>query len=66
MLSRGDHQKLERTQKLVTLGASSRQELEEDHGGSRRPRDGVAAARQRLLAAGLGQTTRTPHGRVAT
>jgi len=49
-----DHQKLERTQKLVALGAASRQELEEVmaiHAGHETE---VAAARQRLLLLGLG------------
>jgi Cu(I)/Ag(I) efflux system membrane fusion protein len=49
-----DHLKLERTQKLVTLGAASRQELEEIaaiHAGHETE---VAAARQRLLLLGLG------------
>src|SRR5207245_2194699 len=48
-----DHQKIERTQKLVTLGAASRQELEEItaiHAGHETE---VAAARQRLLLLGL-------------
>src|SRR5881296_1055300 len=48
-----DHKKLERTQKLVTLGSASRQELEEvtaDHTGHETE---VAAARQRLLLLGL-------------
>jgi RND family efflux transporter MFP subunit len=50
-----DHQKLVRTQKLVTLGAASRQELEEvtaTHAGRETE---VAAARQRLLLLGLTQ-----------
>lgn len=48
-----DHQKLARTNKLVTLGAASRQELEEvtaTHAGHATE---VAAARQRLLLLGL-------------
>ncbi len=48
-----DHQKLVRTDKLVTLGAASRQELEEvtaTHAGRATE---VAAARQRLLLLGL-------------
>jgi len=48
-----DHQKLVRTEKLVTLGAASRQELEEvtaTHAGHETE---VAAARQRLLLLGL-------------
>src|SRR5467141_4828623 len=50
-----DHQKLERTQKLVALGAASRQELEEVtaiHAGHETE---VAASRQRLLLLGLSQ-----------
>jgi len=49
-----DHQKLERTQKLVALGAASRQELEEItaiHAGHETE---VASVRQRLLLLGLG------------
>jgi len=49
-----DHQKLERTQKLVALGAASRQEVEEItaiHAGHETE---VAAVRQRLLLLGLG------------
>jgi len=53
MLS-ADHQKLERTQKLVTLGASSRQELEEITAVHAGHETEVAAARQRLLLLGLG------------
>src|SRR5205809_7600332 len=48
-----DHQKLERTEKLVGLGAASRQELEEvtaTHAGHETE---VAAARQRLILLGL-------------
>jgi len=48
-----DHQKLIRTEKLVALGAASRQELEEvtaTHAGHATE---VAAARQRLLLLGL-------------
>ncbi len=48
-----DHQKLVRTEKLVTLGAASRQELEEvtaTHAGHATE---VAAARQRLVLLGL-------------
>ena len=48
-----DHQKLVRTEKLVTLGAASRQELEEvtaTHAGHETE---VAAAQQRLLLLGL-------------
>jgi RND family efflux transporter MFP subunit len=50
---RADHQKLERTEKLVGLGAASRQELEEvtaTHAGHETE---VAAARQRLTLLGL-------------
>jgi RND family efflux transporter MFP subunit len=49
-----DHQKLARTEKLVALGAASRQELEEvtaTHAGHATE---VAAARQRLVLLGLG------------
>ncbi|MGH7302450.1 MAG: efflux RND transporter periplasmic adaptor subunit [Candidatus Rokuibacteriota bacterium] len=49
-----DHQKLERTQKLVTLGAASRQELEEITAIHTGHETEVAAARQRLLLLGLG------------
>src|SRR5213593_4434849 len=49
-----DHQKLERTQKLVTLGAASRQELEEITAVHAGHETEVAAARQRLLLLGLG------------
>ena len=55
-----DHQKLERTKKLVVLGSASRQELEEvtaTHAGHETE---VAAARQRLLLLGL------PSDRIAT
>jgi RND family efflux transporter MFP subunit len=48
-----DHQKLVRSEKLVALGAASRQELEEvtaNHAGHETE---VAAARQRLLLLGL-------------
>jgi RND family efflux transporter MFP subunit len=48
-----DHQKLARTEKLVTLGAASRQELEDvtaTHAGHETE---VAAARQRLLLLGF-------------
>src|SRR2546427_1055480 len=48
-----DHQKLERTQKLVTLGAASRQELEEVTAVHTGHETEVAAARQRLLLLGL-------------
>jgi RND family efflux transporter MFP subunit len=49
-----DHQKLERTQKLVALGAASRQELEEITAIHTGHETEVAAARQRLLLLGLG------------
>ena len=49
-----DHLKLERTQKLVTLGAASRQELEEITAIHVGHETEVAAARQRLLLLGLG------------
>src|SRR5712692_10175793 len=48
-----DHQKLQRTERLVTLGSASRQELEEitaTHAGRATE---VAAARQRLVLLGL-------------
>ena len=51
-----DHRKLVRTEKLVALGAASRQELEEvtaTHAGHETE---VAAARQRLLLLGLSPT----------
>lgn len=53
MLS-ADHQKLERMQKLVTLGASSRQELEEITAVHAGHETEVAAMHQRLLLLGLG------------
>ena len=49
-----DHQKLERTQQLVTLGAASRQELEEITAIHTGHETEVAAARQRLQLLGLG------------
>jgi membrane fusion protein, heavy metal efflux system len=49
-----DHQKLERTQKLVALGAASRQELEEIIAIHTGHETEVAAVRQRLLLLGLG------------
>jgi len=49
-----DHLKLERTQRLVTLGAASRQELEEITAIHVGHETEVAAARQRLLLLGLG------------
>src|SRR5882672_33692 len=48
-----DHQKLERTQKLVALGSASRQELEEVTAVHIGHETEVAAARQRLLLLGL-------------
>ena len=48
-----DHQKLTRTEKLVTLGAASRQELEEITAVHAAHETEVAAARQRLLLLGL-------------
>jgi membrane fusion protein, heavy metal efflux system len=48
-----DHQKLERTQKLVALGSASRQELEEVSAVHTGHETEVAAARQRLLLLGL-------------
>jgi membrane fusion protein, heavy metal efflux system len=48
-----DHQKLERTQQLVALGAASRQELEETTAVHTGHETEVAAARQRLLLLGL-------------
>jgi RND family efflux transporter MFP subunit len=49
-----DHQKLERTQKLATLGAASRQELEEITAIHTGHETEVAGARQRLMLLGLG------------
>jgi membrane fusion protein, heavy metal efflux system len=49
-----DHQKLVRTQKLVALGAASRQELEEVTAMHAGHETELAAARQRLLLLGLG------------
>jgi len=48
-----DHQKLERTQKLVALGSASRQELEEVTAVHTSHETEVAAAQQRLLLLGL-------------
>jgi RND family efflux transporter MFP subunit len=48
-----DHQKLERTQKLVEIGSASRQELEELTAVHIGHETEVAAARQRLLLLGL-------------
>jgi RND family efflux transporter MFP subunit len=48
-----DHQKRERTEKLVALGAASRQELEEVTAVHQAHETEVAAARQRLFLLGL-------------
>jgi RND family efflux transporter MFP subunit len=48
-----DHQKLRRSEKLVALGAASRQELEEVTATHAGHATDVAAARQRLLLLGL-------------
>jgi cobalt-zinc-cadmium efflux system membrane fusion protein len=48
-----DHQKLQRTEKLLTIGAVSRQELEEVTAVHAAHETEVAAARQRLLVLGL-------------
>ena len=48
-----DHQKLQRTEKLVAIGAASRQELEEVTAVHAAHETEVAAARQRLLLLGL-------------
>ena len=48
-----DHQKITRTEKLVALGAASRQELEEVSAVHAAHETEVAAARQRLLLLGL-------------
>src|SRR3989442_13006922 len=61
-----DHQKLERTEKLATLGAASRQELEKVAATHTGHETEVAAARQRLLLLGLPPTdtsllTESPH-----
>lgn len=48
-----DHQKRERTEKLVALGAASRQELEEVRAVHVSRETELAAARQRLLLLGL-------------
>jgi RND family efflux transporter MFP subunit len=50
-----DHQKLERTERLVAIGAASRQELEEVTAVHAGHETEVAAARQRLLLLGLTQ-----------
>ena len=52
MLS-ADHQKLTRTEKLVALGAASRQELDDITAVHAAHETEVAAARQRLLLLGL-------------
>jgi cobalt-zinc-cadmium efflux system membrane fusion protein len=54
-----DHQKLERTRKLVDIGAASRQELEEVTAVHQAHATEVAAYRQRLLLLGI------PSGQVA-
>lgn len=54
-----DHQKLERTRKLVDIGAASRQELEEVTAVHEAHATEVAAYRQRLLLLGI------PSGQVA-
>jgi cobalt-zinc-cadmium efflux system membrane fusion protein len=51
-----DHQKLQRTQELVAIGAVSRQELEEITALHASHETEVAAARQRLLLLGLSRT----------
>jgi RND family efflux transporter MFP subunit len=48
-----DHQKLERTQKLVALGAASRQELDDVTAGHAAHETEVESTRQRLLLLGL-------------
>ncbi|MGH7325630.1 MAG: efflux RND transporter periplasmic adaptor subunit [Candidatus Rokuibacteriota bacterium] len=48
-----DHQKVKRTEKLVAIGAASRQELEEVQAVRDARESEVAAARQRLLLLGL-------------
>jgi RND family efflux transporter MFP subunit len=50
---KADHQKLRRSEKLVALGAASRQELEEVTATHAGHATDVAAARQRLLLLGL-------------
>jgi RND family efflux transporter MFP subunit len=50
-----DHKKLERTERLVAIGAASRQELEEVTAVHTGHETEVAAARQRLLQLGLTQ-----------
>jgi RND family efflux transporter MFP subunit len=51
-----DHQKLQRTQQLVAIGAASRQELEEITAVHASHATEVEAARQRLLLLGLSRT----------
>lgn len=51
-----DHQKLQRTQQLVEIGAASRQELEEVTAVHASHTTEVEAARQRLLLLGLSHT----------
>lgn len=48
-----DHQKLDRTRKLVDLGAASRQELEDVTAGHAAHETELEAARQRLMLLGL-------------
>ena len=50
---KADHQKLQRTERLVTLGSASRQELEEITATNAGHATEVAAARQRLVLLGL-------------
>jgi RND family efflux transporter MFP subunit len=50
-----DHKKLERTERLVAIGAASRQELEEVTAVHAGRETEVASARQRLLLLGLSQ-----------
>jgi len=63
-LLEADHKKLERTQALVTLGAASRQELEEVTAVHTGHETEVEAARQRLVLLGLApdqvQSLRSP------
>jgi cobalt-zinc-cadmium efflux system membrane fusion protein len=64
-----DHQKLQRTQQLVAIGAASRQELEEVTASHTSHATDVEAARQRLLLLGLSrahvETLRSPSQVVA-
>src|SRR5262252_2631724 len=58
-----DHKKLERTQRLVEIGAASRQELEEITAAHEAHETEVAAARQRLQLLGLsGEQVRALRG----